>query len=177
MAPTPSLHRHYPASFHVLGLLVAAILCVVPTSQSHRHSSPLRLVRAYLWRRNWMSRRTRNCWDLTGCFMNIVCSAIVASDPGSPTTARQIVVVDIAFNGSDRLGRIQENMHFGAQYHSRPGRQPSPFDLTTFLCTLQRGCYQTRCNTRYWASGYELPRRESHPLVHKPFPVRSGPAC
>lgn len=59
MAPTPSLHRHYPASFRVPGLHTAAILCVVPTSQSHRHSSPLRLVRADLWRRDRMSRRTR----------------------------------------------------------------------------------------------------------------------
>ena len=59
MAPTPSLHRHYPASYRVLVLHSTALLCAVPTSQRHRHSSLLQLVRAYLWRRDRMSRRTR----------------------------------------------------------------------------------------------------------------------
>jgi hypothetical protein len=45
--------------------------------------------------------------------------------------------------------------------------------LATFLCTLQRGCCHTRCNTRYRACGQQLPARRSHPLVNKPFPVRT----
>ncbi|MDA1052011.1 MAG: hypothetical protein O3C40_16210, partial [Planctomycetota bacterium] len=47
------------------------------------------------------------------------------------------------------------------------------FILTTFLCTLQRVSYPTRCNTRYEARGDRLPRRDSHPLVIKPFPIRT----
>lgn len=65
---------------------------------------------------------SQNNWDLTGCFIDIMCSAIVTFDPGSPSTARQNAGLDVAFSRSECLGRFRENMHFGAQYRSRFGR-------------------------------------------------------
>ena len=65
------------------------------------------------------------------------------------------------------------NKDFGAPYRSGRDSYSLPFVLATFLCTLGRGCYQTRCNTRYRACGSKLPWRDSHPLVSKPFPVRT----
>ena len=59
MAWRPSLHPHYRASFHAIGLHASTVLFRHPTSQSRLHPSPFRLVRAYSNRRDWHSRRTR----------------------------------------------------------------------------------------------------------------------
>jgi hypothetical protein len=59
----------------------------------------------------------------------------------------------VAFQHQKTLGRIPELQNFGAQYRVRLDSQSSPFILATFLCTLQRGGCQTRCNTRYRAWG------------------------
>ena len=48
---------------------------------------------------------------------------------------------------------LQESVGQTVGYRVRLDSQSSPFILARFLCTLQRGCCQTRCNTRYAAGG------------------------
>jgi len=55
----------------------------------------------------WAFTSNKNRWDLTGCFLDMMCSEIVASDPRSPNTTRQIAVLDVAFCRSECLGRVR----------------------------------------------------------------------
>jgi hypothetical protein len=75
-ARPPSLHRHYPASFHRIGLPASAVLCSLPTSPPPFASLASSACRAY------SSTLDKSSRDLTGCLANIVCNANGPSTPG-----------------------------------------------------------------------------------------------
>ena len=122
MAWRPSLHPHYRASIRAIGHRASTVLCRHPTSQSRLHSSPFQLVRAYSFRRDWTSRRTRT----TGISLVASLTSCVArswpSTPGlqAPLARTRNSVLPSA--GPTAWADSERNMHFGAQYHSRFGR-------------------------------------------------------
>ena len=72
--------------------------------------------------------------------------------------------------------RFHQLHSFGAPSRSRPSRQLRPFDLASFLSTLQRHRHRRRCKTRYELPGSGLARRDPPPLDDTPFPLRSANA-
>ena len=72
--------------------------------------------------------------------------------------------------------RFHQEHSFGAPSRSRPSRQLRPFDLASFLSTLQRHRHRRRCKTRYELPGSGLARRDPPPLDDTPFPLRSANA-
>ena len=90
---------------------------------------------------------------LTGCSDDMMCNANGPSTPGlrPPLAKTRRPMLPSSMNTP--WAESNRNKDFGAQYHSGFDSQSIPFVLATFLCTLQRGCYQTRCNTRYRAFG------------------------
>ncbi len=102
----------------------------------------------WLWILDLSHSNCQEAWDLTGCPEKLYCVTRLGLRPGLSLqlaiTRQQVLPssMDTPWAGSDR------NKNFGAQYRSGFDSQSIPFNLATFLCTLQRGCYQTRCNTR-----------------------------
>ena len=75
---------------------------------------------------------------LTGCMVDVMCSANGAPTPGLSTQLADDAVRSIALGHAQALGRIQQVQKFGAiPVHGRRATS-DPFILTTFLCTLQR---------------------------------------
>ena len=105
-----------------------------------------------------LSRSIKNLWDLTGCLADMMCTREWAFDSGSPITTRHDAAADVAFQACTDLGQDPTGTKI-SELNTIHGRAatPSPFILTTFLCTLQRATSATTpytcCNTRYWASG------------------------
>ena len=73
----------------------------------------------------WLvSTSNKSSWDLTGCLVDIMCSANGPSTPGLLMPLANDAASGIAFQHLKALGRIQKLRDFGAQYHSRAGSQP-----------------------------------------------------
>jgi hypothetical protein len=76
-------------------------------------------------------------WGLTGCLIDIVCSANGAPTPGLRLQLADSAASDVALGHAQTLGRIQQVQNFGAiPVHGRRATC-DPFILTTSLYTLQ----------------------------------------
>ena len=132
-----SLHRHYPASIHPLGLQASAVLFVVPTPLPSTVRPRSRLEWTYSQRRHWNWRRCKNGKGLIGCHVNVMCSAKGPTTPGLQTSQAMCARSDIAFHVYGRLNRDLKLHVFRGRHRSRPSSQLGPFILTTFLCTFR----------------------------------------
>lgn len=124
-----------------------------PTSQCRLHFLPFQLVRAYSFHRDWTSRRTRT----TGISLVASLASCVArswsSTPGLQVPLARTRHSMLPSAGPNAWADSERTCISGLNPIHGLGGQPSPFVLATFLCTLQRNCYQRRCNTRYRTSG------------------------
>jgi hypothetical protein len=73
----------------------------------------------------WLvSTSNKSFWDLTGCPVDMMCSANGPSTPGLQMPLANDATTGVAFQHLNALGRIRKLRDFGAQYHSRAGSEP-----------------------------------------------------
>ena len=122
----------------------------------------------------WLdSTANKSFWDLTGCLVDMMCSANGPSTPGFLMPLANNATSGIAFQQLYALGKIQQLRDFGAQYHSRAGSQPVPSSSLPFCVRFNVAVARHAATLDTGLVAKRLPGRDSHPLVNKSFPVRS----
>ncbi len=94
--------------------------------------------RTYSVDRDWCSRDVQEHQGLTGCLLDLMCSANGPPTPGLRLQLAVNAANDVAFRHEQTLGRIQQLPNFGANSIQRRRATYDRFILTAFLCTLQR---------------------------------------
>ena len=152
----------------------------------HLPSLSLRLVRHTRIPSDWSSARSARTelQGLTGCLADIMCSANGPTTPGLRPLLADNASVRCCFQRGRALEQDPEVTKIsGLTPFTAGAASPQsihPHYLSVYASTKPtsngKTAYTHAATLDTGLVANDLPRRDSHPLVNKPFPVRSGRA-